>query len=184
METALSPSWVQVFKWSDGQTLTTEVSFLSQLKGLENKPIWVLTVEDIAKRLNEQTQLRLSEQRHRMVACNARDVICSMSPMGEITYISTAVEKLRGVTPQEAMRMPLNETLKPNSAALAVWGISAGEPSLAAGQKPAILEGELECFRKDGSTFWTECLTYPLLDDNDSLLEIVGVTRDISERKF
>lgn len=68
--------------------MTTEVSYLTQLKGLENKPIWVLTVGDIAERLNEQTQLRLSEQRHCVVADNARDVIWSMSPMGEITCIN------------------------------------------------------------------------------------------------
>jgi PAS domain S-box-containing protein len=184
LESAPSPSWVQVFKRSDGQTVTTEVSYLTQLKGLENKPIWVLTVEDIAERLKDQTQLRLSEQRHRVVADNARDVIWSMSPMGEITYVSPAVEKLRGVTPQEAMRMPLNETLTPDSAAVTVGYFQQVSQALQRGQKPANFEGELEYFRKDGSTFWTECLTYPLLDDNGSLLEIVGVTRDISERKL
>ncbi len=184
LATAPSPSWVQVFKRSDGRTVTTEVSYLTQLRGLENKPIWVLTVEDIAERLNEQSQLRLSEQRHRAVAESARDVIWSMSPLGEITYVSPAVEKLRGVTPQEAMKMPLNETLTPDSAAVTVGYFQQVSQALQRGQKPAIFEGELEYFRKDGSTFWTECLTYPLLDDQGSLLEIVGVTRDISERKL
>lgn len=181
---APSPSWVQLFKRSDGRSVTTEVSYLTQLRGPENKAIWVLTVEDIAERLKAQTQLRLSEQRHRVVADNARDVIWSMSPLGEITYVSPAVEKLRGVTPQEAMKMPLNETLTPDSAVVTVGYFQQVNQALQRGQKPAIFEGELEYYRKDGSTFWTECLTYPLLDDQGSLLEIVGVTRDISERKL
>jgi PAS domain S-box-containing protein len=181
---APSPSWVQLFKRSDGRSVTTEVSYLTQLRGPENKAIWVLTVEDIAERLKEQTQLRLSEQRHRVVADNARDVIWSMSPLGEITYVSPAVEKLRGVTPLEAMRMPLNETLTPDSMAVTVGYFQQVNQALQQGRKPANFEGELEYFRKDGSTFWTECLTYPLLDDQGSLLEIVGVTRDISERKL
>lgn len=184
LESAPSPSWVQVFKRSDGRRVTTEVTYLTQLRSLENEAIWVLTVEDIAERLNEQTQLRLSEQRHRVVADNARDVIWSMSPLGEITYVSPAVETLRGVTPQEAMKMPLNETLTPDSAAVTVGYFQQLSQALQRGQKPAIFKGELEYFRKDGSTFWTECLTYPLLDDQGNLLEIVGVTRDISERKL
>lgn len=80
--------------------------------------------------------------------------------------------------------MPLNETLTPDSAAVTVGYFQQVSQALQRGQKPANFEGELEYFRKDGSTFWTECLTYPLLDDNGSLLEIVGVTRDISERKL
>lgn len=179
-----SPSWVQLLRRSDGRPVTTEVSFLTQWLDLNHRPIWVLTVEDITERLKEQTQLRLSEQRHRVVADSARDVIWSMSPLGEITYVSPAVEKLRGVTPQEAMKMPLHEMLTPDSAAVTVGYFQQVTQALQQGRKPAIFQGELEYIRKDGSTFWTECLTFPLIDDQGSLLEIVGVTRDISERKL
>jgi PAS domain S-box-containing protein len=179
-----SPSWMQLFRQADGRTVTTEVSYLTQLTGLEKQAIWVLTVVDITERLNEQAQLRVSEQRHRVLADSARDVIWSMSPLGEITYVSPAVEKLRGVTPQEAMKMPLNEMQTPDSVAVTVGYFQQVTQALQQGRKPPIFKGELEYIRKDGSTFWTECLTFPLLDDKGVLMEIVGVTRDISERKL
>lgn len=179
-----NPSWEQLFKRSDGSSVTTEVSFLTQWLDWNNKSIWVLTVEDVTERRKEQTQLRLSEQRHRVVADSARDVIWSMSPLGEVTYVSQAVEKLRGVTPQEAMTMPLHQTLTPDSAAVSMGYFQQVTQALQQGRKPPIFQGELEYIRKDGSTFWTECLSYPLTDDQGSLLEIVGVTRDISERKL
>ena len=43
--------------------------------------------------------------------------------------------------------------------------------------------GELEYYCKDGSIVWTECLTYPIQSSDGSSVSMLGVTRDISERK-
>ncbi len=43
--------------------------------------------------------------------------------------------------------------------------------------------GELEYYCKDGSTLWTECLTYPVLGSDGNSLTMLGVTRDITDRK-
>lgn len=176
-------SWVQQMARPEGAPISVEVSFLTAVRGTAGGPVWVLLVKDIADTLAAQTQLRVSEQRHRVVADSARDVIWSMSPFGEITYVSPAVEKLRGVTPAEAMKLPLNETLTPDSAAVSVQYFQQVALALQQGRTPESFQGELEYIRKDGSTFWTECLSFPLMDEKGGLVEIVGVTRDISERK-
>lgn len=176
-------AWVQKFSRPDGVQVVVEVSFLTRVPGPRNTLSWVLIVKDIADRLEEQNRLKVSEQRHRVLSDSARDVIWSMSPVGEITYVSPAVEPLRGVTPTEAMQMPLNETLTPESAAVSVQYFQEVAQALQQGRTPSSFQGELEYYRKDGSTFWSECLSFPLLDSNGGLVEIVGVTRDISERK-
>jgi len=176
-------AWVQSFLLEHGKSVVAEVTCLSSMRGSQNELLWIYIVKDLADKIDAQTQLRVSEQRHRVVADSARDVIWSMSALGEVTYVSPAVEKLRGVTPAEAMKMPLHETLTPESAEVSIAYFQQVAKSVQCGKTPESFQGELEYFRKDGSTFWTECLSFPLMDANGNLVEIVGVTRDISERK-
>jgi PAS domain S-box-containing protein len=176
-------TWVQSFLSEHGKSIVAEVSCLSSMRDSQDELLWIYIVKDLADKIDAQTQLRVSEQRHRVVADSARDVIWSMSALGEVTYVSPAVEKLRGVTPAEAMKMPLHETLTPQSAEVSIAYFQQVAKSLQLGKTPDSFQGELEYFRKDGSTFWTECLSFPLMDDKGNLVEIVGVTRDISERK-
>ena len=176
-------AWVEGVAKPDGTEVFVEVAFLTSVQDAHGAQTWILIVKDIADRLQEQARLRVSEQRHRVVADSARDVIWSMSPLGEVTYVSPAVEKLRGLTPEEAMKTPLDQTLTPDSAAISVQYFMQVAQAVQLGRKPNSFQGELEYIRKDGSAFWTECLSFPLMDSKGQLVEIVGVTRDISERK-
>ncbi len=138
---------------------------------------------DSAGRLRAEKQLQISEERHRLLAENANDVIWTMSLDGRITYVSPAVERLRGFTPEEAMNQPLDEILTPDSAAisLAYWQELAAR--LQAGLPPPRFRGEYEYYCKDGSTVWTDVQVIPYVDANGQLVEILGVTRDFSDRK-
>ena len=128
-------------------------------------------------------RLAISEQRHRLLAENARDVVWSMSPMGEITYVSSAIEKLRGLTPEEAMAQRIDEILTPDSQAEVADYFARLHKAAASGGELPSYRGDLQYFRKDCSTFWTEVFAFPLADDQGQLIEIVGVTRDIDARK-
>ena len=57
------------------------------------------TVRDITQLHEAEVELQQSEQRHRLLAENAWDVIWTMSLDGTITYVSPAVERVRGFTP-------------------------------------------------------------------------------------
>ncbi len=127
--------------------------------------------------------LRVSEQRLRLLADNAKDVVWSMSPTGDITYVSPAIEKLRGITPEVAMRQTLDEILTPDSQVKVIGYFQAVHAAAASQQALPTFRDDLEYYRADGSTFWTEVFAFPLADAGGNLLEILGVTRDISERK-
>ena len=128
--------------------------------------------------------LHLIEQRHRLLADYANDVIWTMGLDGAITYISPAVFKLRGLTPEEAMQQTIDQILTPDSQAVSTQYVIDVLQAAQRGETPKNFHGELEYYRKDGSTFWTEVLAFPLADAQGALIEILGVTRDITARKL
>lgn len=130
-----------------------------------------------------EDQLRISEERHRLLADNANDVIWTMSLDGQITYVSPAVERMRGFTQAEAMSQPIEEIHPPASQAVSLAYFQRLFAALAEGRPAEEFRGELEYFCKDGSTVWTDVQVIPHLSETGELVEILGVTRDISQRK-
>jgi PAS domain S-box-containing protein len=66
-----------------------------------------------------EENMRISEEKHRLLADNALDVISVVDIDANFTYISPSVEKLRGSTPAEVMHQTLEEILNPEGAAIA-----------------------------------------------------------------
>ncbi|MEI6115619.1 MAG: GGDEF domain-containing protein, partial [Burkholderiales bacterium] len=58
-----------------------------------------------------------------------------------------------------------------------------GRVCRASDQEPPNFKGELRHRRKDGSFVWTDVLAYPITDMQGKLVEILGVSRDIEQRK-
>ena len=142
-----------------------------------------VTLTDVNERKQAVEQLRISEERHRLIAENALDVIWTMSPVGAITYVSPSVETLRGFTVAEAMAQPLEETLTPESAAVSVGYFTYMLGEIAAGRRPEDFRGEEEYLHRDGSTVWCDVMAYPILSPDGALVELLGVSRDLRERK-
>jgi len=177
-------SWIHQLLRSDGVQVFAEISILASVSDRHGKPVSVLMAKDVSELVLAQEQLRVSEQRLRLLTDSARDVVWTMSPLGEITYVSPAIEQLRGYTPEEAMKHTIDETLTPDSQAVSLQYFVDVAAALQQGLPPPEFRSELEYWRKDGSRFWTEVLAFPLLGADGSLVEILGVSRDISQRRL
>jgi len=169
-------------KFSDGTVRTLYGNALPQLEN-DGSVLWHGFITDITERKKVEEELRMNEERYRLLAENARDVIWTMNLDGTITYISPSVERLRGFTVEEAMNQPLDKILTPDSQAISVGYVQRLYAAFVAGLPLPDFRGELEYYCKDGSTLWTECLTYPVLGSDGSSLTMLGVSRDITERK-
>lgn len=127
--------------------------------------------------------LRASEERHRLLADNAQDVIWTMDLNGRFTYVSPAVEKLRGYTASEAIAQTLEQTLTPDSVAKVKASVSKTVAAVKNKQPFPDFVAELDHFCKDGSTVCAEIRTSGIYDAEGNFIGIVGVSRDITERK-
>lgn len=144
---------------------------------------WRGIVEDVTEQRRALEALRLSEERHRLIAEQALDVVWTMAPDGRLTSISPAVEGLIGFTPDEAMARLPREILTPASAAESAAFFAAMLADVAARRQPAPYRGEQEYRCRDGSTVWCDVMAFPILAGDGSLVELLGVSRDLSGRK-
>jgi len=133
----------------------------------------------------KQEALVESESNYRLLADNSGDVIFVLGMDLNYTYISPAVKALRGFEPGEAITQKLHEVLTPASYQEAVKVISGILPkNLNSLQNPVLQKSlELEMIRKDNTTVWTEVKASLITDKNNLPIGILGITRDISERK-
>ncbi len=126
-----------------------------------------------------------SEKRYRLIAENASDVIWTMDMNFRYTYFSPSVEKLRGFSVEEAMSQKMEDVLTPSSMKLVkdVMAEDLESEKMKAIDPAATRALELEVFRRDGSTIWTEASVSFLRDLDGKVIGILGVTRDIAGRK-
>lgn len=167
----------------DGEIIWTNLSVGCVRKPDRSVDYMVALLQDITQRNLAENELQIQEERYRLLAENTRDVIWTMNLDGTITYISPSVEQMRGLTVEEAINQPLNEINTPESQVISMDYMRKLYAAIESGLPLPTFRGELEYYRKDGSTLWTEALVYPVTNRDGSSLSLLGVTRDISERK-
>jgi|GEM_PF-1151364 len=127
---------------------------------------------------------RQSEQLYQLLAENVKDVIWTMDTAGHFTYVSPSVKELRGYSPEEVIGQGLDKALTPDSSSRVYRYIAEGlEVLKRTGRFPEGVR-EVEQPKKDGGTVWTEVTVCGLYDPHGKFLSILGVSRDVSERRY
>lgn len=130
-----------------------------------------------------EKDLRLSEQRHRLMAEHAVDTLWTYDFEKGLTYVSPSIENLTGYTPEECLRLPIEETLAPEAWDKVRKLLGRARAGFRQGRPFRLPPTEVLGRRKDGATVWTEVTASSVFSSDGQRLELVGVTRDISERK-
>jgi len=141
-------------------------------------------MNDVTERKRSEVLLKQSETRYRLLADHMKDTIWLMDMDLKTTYISTSVEKLRGYTLKELQQLTLDQQLTPASFQLAMNAFSEEIQKVMADPAYFISRTlELEFYRKDGTTYWSENKFSLIRDENRSPESIMGEGREITDRK-
>ncbi len=143
------------------------------------------SVIDVTEKKLAQDFLKESEEKYRLVADNSADVIFIVDNQFRYTFISPSVEKLRGFTPEEMLRSTIDANITHDSFERVKKAIAQQKQFEAEGliEKNSNYILELEMFHKNGHTIWAEVKASFLRNSNSEIVGIMGITRDISERK-
>jgi len=143
-----------------------------------------LTREMISRRVFERA-LSHSEERYRQLAEHSKDVIWTLDlATMRFTYVSPSVEAVRGFTPDEVINQTLAEAMTPASHAVVVATLEEHLSRLAAGDMSAqSAMTEIEQPHKNGGIVCSEVVASFLLDQEGKAFALLGIARDISERR-
>jgi diguanylate cyclase (GGDEF)-like protein/PAS domain S-box-containing protein len=140
---------------------------------------------EIENRIRIEKALRESEETYRLITDNATDMIWTSDLLGRLTFVSPSVTHLLGYSREELMLMRIDDILTEVSLAMAKKIISEEFNRIIQGDdnQPKSLATQVELRRKDGTTVWSEVHTRFIADSHRTIIGILGVTRDITERK-
>ena len=167
----------------DGTVYDVEISTNAAVFG-EQKLVFCVC-RDITERKRVQKALEQSESRLRFLTEHTADIIWTMDMEFRTTYMSPSVERVLGFTAEEWMRLRFDEIATPESVSreyaelqrqLALEASGTADPN-------RTLTLEIEMYHKNGSTVWMELAMRAIRDDAGKLVGMVGVSRDITERR-
>jgi two-component system cell cycle sensor histidine kinase/response regulator CckA len=172
------------FRHKDGSWRVIEVK-CRPFANARGEVSYVFNSRDITDRKQAEEGLKRSEKHYRLLAENTADFVWLVDPetMGFL-YASPACKPLLGYTPEELLGRSFADFIDPAAVgALSQEYRSRKERFRADPETFHGFSGEIEAVRKDGSRVWTDVVTRYLADEETGRVEILGVSRDITERR-
>ncbi|MCX6557584.1 MAG: PAS domain S-box protein [Candidatus Aminicenantes bacterium] len=159
----------------DGSTFYCEYKVMP-LKDKHGKIYAYLAVQrDISERKRNEEALRQSENKYRELVENHNDVIFSVDISGKIEYLSPAIRRVTGYTPEEVTGRNLFDFFNPEDRK------RYGEQMQQTADSGSSV-GEFQITVKDKSSKWVMASSRSVVE-NGRIVGIRGIMSDISERK-
>ncbi len=158
----------------DGRAI--EVEFVSNVYSVENQKVIQCNIRDITERKQAEAALRESEQRYRTLAEASPDQIFIDGRDNTIQYVNTAALKLFHLSYDQVVGKPRNALFPPEIAD--AQGLTL---------KKVFETGESirkeEMIQFGTKELWIDTNLVPLKDESGIVTSVLGIARDITERK-
>ncbi len=164
----------------DEKTSKLKAAHLETLKLLEE-----LRKENKARRESEKSLLQ-SEELYRRIAENISDVVWTSDLNFHLKYVTPSIERLVGDNAESYMRWPLEKKFTPAAidsirTALIEELKRENDPEVDLSRSRLF---EVEHFKLNGSTVWVSMHVSFVRDQENHIIGLQGVTRDITARKL
>ncbi|MDY6833324.1 MAG: PAS domain S-box protein [Chloroflexota bacterium] len=141
----------------------------------EDEPAEVLFLRDISERRITQEKIGAEEEKRRVIVDNIEEGLFSIDKAGIITYSNPKACRISGYTLEELIGLPISQL------------VSLERHDFMIAKFLDTIEGDTQYFesrmlKKDGRTAPVEITVTPL-KRNGELVEVIGMVRDITERK-
>ncbi|MFA7199610.1 MAG: PAS domain S-box protein, partial [Methanoculleus sp.] len=166
-----------VGKKADGTEFTAHIT-ATTLKDDSGNPICIMaTAVDITKEVRMAQALRESEERYRTLTEFAPDAIFLVGPEGDILFVNDAGSRLVGSDPEGLQGKNIRDLFPPD---LVQGWLPALRAVAESPEKILTIEGQIPV---DGGGIWIEARLIPMVENNGTVRSLLGIGRDITERK-
>lgn len=134
--------------------------------------------EDVTQEVMAQESLQRSETKYRLIAERASDIIHHIAPDGDLLYLSPSLEAVLGYAPEDFLLFSsIDDKIHPDD-----------RPRLAKAYSKFVLHDSTVRFEyrlrhKAGHYVWVESTMRAVRSPDGKMEEIIGMTRDMTERK-
>lgn len=131
-------------------------------------------------------KLSQNEAKYRLLAENSEDIIFTLDKNLRCSYVSPSVERILGFVPSEVLGKTVRNLIPGNSRKNVQKVFQQYQSKLRqkGGSEPNTAEVLLlQLKRKEGALFWAEMTVKIMSDEKGAAIGILGLTRDISDRK-
>lgn len=130
--------------------------------------------------LTEKTEAsNIKHQQDKFIIDNLIDVVWSRKNDIYPNYVSDSIFKQRGYTPEEYLKLGLNEFMSPKDVDFIKKTFGSKDFLKYSAENPLIYVAEY--YKKDGSIMFGESISYPIFE-NGKFTRIYGITRDVTDR--
>lgn len=151
---------------------------------IKGKKKYIENFIDISEIKKLQEELRVSEEKYRLLAENVSDMIWVYDYEDEkYLYVNPSVYKIKGFSPEEFINLNLEDNISKECAEYIKIKNQERFKRFVEEKKQISYIDELIHIRKDGSTFEAETTSSFYFDPKTKHVNLIGVTRDISKRK-
>lgn len=168
----------------DGTVIPTEVA-ISFVKDSTGEIVQILGVcRDISLHLDILKKLRRSEQHYKLLAESIKDVVWILDPVYRtLRYISPSVTKLTGWTPTELYQIQVEDIISPDMVDFFISECSRRYALFLENDRKQYYTNELKILTKNGDLLWIEINSHTSRNEETGAIEIIGISRDITEKR-
>jgi PAS domain S-box-containing protein len=147
------------------------------VKPLEDTGLFLTLLDEVMRRSVEQKEMHnrkkiLEEYKHIVDATN---IVSKTNPKGIITYVNQKFAEISGYEPEELLGKSHNiirDPENPDSMYKRMWDTIKAKKEW---------HGVVTNRRKDGSKYTVKASIFPILDENNEIIEYIAIRHDITE---